>query len=601
MPHPSSAFLGTLEQDLTSLLSSSPQGVLSVAVPCLCLLTDKLTRNYAKLIRLFRSCVLQLYKEQRAISGGAKSTASPKNLMRFIVLGGLMSRHFDFEGHQEQLREHFKELEMLAKGSAIGIMNDLLLFYATPQHPTPVQLAAIQMLGQLHIKRPGLALEARTRGMMDRIFASGTAHHKLQVLRNFLEFLRADAKQLTTREQEDRYMEREVDAKALIGDTGGMSEAGVGASLMQTYLDRIIDATFVANAAPLRAAGFEVISHVLEQGLAHPLKCMPALIALCTSSDPYTRTRSLKLHQELNFKYASFIHSRDLEGVRQAYEYQLLVCGRAEDVEGYDSCVDSREQSERPSAYLQFLYTLSRNKRSRRNELLGLLVKTCDPDPSSTTRKVFDRADIPFVRFVAENISALEFKYLDEVLHVIYQISAAIASSGLSLYHQFEAEASTKDETADHTSRKEQQWRQSTEESVCISILFVLREFLKAHYGISEARCASYDPNNSAGVRDKAVTWHALSDRGRLDWSAFPSAVRCMESTADYSAQRARFQRMMAESLATSQESPMLADGDAHLPPDACSDASGGVLAGGMALDAEEMEMLSLDGLDSIP
>ncbi|PIA17602.1 ARM repeat-containing protein [Coemansia reversa NRRL 1564] len=600
MPHPSTTFLVSLEQNLISLLSSSPQSVLSVAVPCLCLLIDKLTWNHAKLIRLFRSCVLQLYKEQRTINSGAMSTASPKNLMRFIVLGGLLSRHFDFENHRERLKEHFKELELLAEGGAIGIMNDLLLFYATAQQPAPVQLAAIQMLGQLYIKRPGLALEARARGMMDRIFASGSVQHKLQVLRNFLEFLRADAKQLATREHEDRYKEREVDAKALVGDTGGMSEAGVGASLMQTYLDRIIDATFVANAVSLRTAGFEVISHVLEQGLAHPLKCMPALIALCTSSDSYTRAKSLKLHQELNFKYASFIHSRDLEGVRQMYEYQLLVCGSPEDVEGYDSRVDLQEQSERPSAYLQFLYTLSRNKRTRRNELLGLLVKTCDPDSSLTTRKVACKTDIPFVRFVSENISALEFKYLDEVLHVIYQISAAIASSGLSLYHQFEAEASTEIGTAEHTSCKEQQWQQTTEESVCISILFVLREFLKAHYGISEARCALYDPSNSAGVRDKAVTWHALSDRGRLDWSAFPSAMRCMESMADYSAQRTRFRHMMAESLAKSQESPMLADSDAHLSPDARSDVPGEMLAGGMALDAEEMEMLSLDGLDNI-
>ncbi|KAJ2080437.1 Sister chromatid cohesion protein 2 [Coemansia sp. RSA 988] len=599
MPHPSTAFLASLEQDLTSLLSSSPQGVLSMAVPCLCLLIDKLTWNYAKLIRLFRSCVLQLYKEHRVISSGEKSTVSPKNLMRFIVLGGLMSRHFDFESHHERLTEHFKELEVLAKGGAVDTMNDLLLFYATPQHPMPVQLAAIQMLGQLYIKRPGLALEARARGMMDRIFTGGTAHHKLQMLRNFLEFLRADAKQLAVREREDRYREREVDAKVLIGDTDGMSEAGVGASLMQTYLDRIIDATFVANASPLRAAGFEVISHVLEQGLAHPLKCMPALIALSTSSDSYTRARSLKLHQELNFKYASFIHSRDLEGVRQAYEYQLLVCGRAEDVEGYDSCVDSREQSERPAAYLQFLYTLSRNKRARRNELLTLLVKTCDPDPNSTVSKIAGRVDIPFVRFVAENISALEFKYLDEVLHIIYQISAAIASSGLSLYHQFEAEAGTENEAADDTSCRGLQWRQTTEESVNICILFALREFLKTHYGISEARCASYDPNNSASVRDKAVAWHALNDRGRLDWSAFPSAVQRMESMTDYSAQRTRFQHMMAESLATNQESPVLVDADAHLSPDAHCDTSGEALASDMALDAEEMEMLSLDGLDS--
>ncbi|KAJ2814599.1 Sister chromatid cohesion protein 2, partial [Coemansia erecta] len=276
-----------------------------------------------------------------------------------------------------------------------------------------------------------------------------------------------------------------------------MSEAGVGASLMQTYLDRIIDATFVSNAAPLRAAGFEVISLVLEQGLAHPLKCMPALIALCTSNDPYIRNKSLKLHQELSFKHASFIHSRDLEGVRKAYEYQLQVRGRPEDVDGYDSDADLRERPDRPAARLQFLYSLARSRRTRRNELLSLLVKMCDFDSGTAAYADANSTDIAFVRFVAENIAALEFKYLDEVLHVTYQISSVIASSGLNLFHQLEADA--KDDADEECgSDRGKQWWQATRASVCVGILFELREFLKSHYGVTESRCSSYNPSDAA-------------------------------------------------------------------------------------------------------
>ncbi|KAJ2717154.1 Sister chromatid cohesion protein 2 [Coemansia spiralis] len=540
IPHPGAAFLGTLEGDLVRLLSSSPQSVLAVAVPCLCTLIDQLTRNHAKLVRLFRSCVAQLYREQQAIGGGAASTLSPKNLMRFIILAGLTSRHFDFDECRKQHAEHFKELDQIANGSMLDLMNGLLLFFAAAQHPVPVQLAAVQMLGQLHIRQPRLALEPPARAVMDRAFADGSAGHKLQVLRNFLEFLRADAERVAAQDQSDRDAEREVDAKALVGDVGDVGAAGVGASLMQMYLDRVLGAIFESRSAVLRATGFEVVSLVLEQGLAHPLKCMPALVALGTSSDAYIRTKAWRLYQELSFKYASFIHSRDLEGVRRAYEYQLLVRGGAEAVEGYDASADAQERPDRPAACLQFVYSQARSRRRRRNELLTLLVRACDSDPGSAVDA--GGADISFVRFVAENLSAFEYRHLDEVLHVIYQLSSVIASTGVNLYHQFEAEAGDAGDG---------QWQRSaTAESVCVGILFELREFLKAHYGVSEARCTSYSPADAAGARDKAAQWHALGGRGRIDWSRCPAAVQGMATAADHASQRALFRRTMAESLA---------------------------------------------------
>ncbi|KAJ1897756.1 Sister chromatid cohesion protein 2, partial [Kickxella alabastrina] len=91
IPHPSKQFLDSLEADLISLLSSSPQGILAIVVPCLCTLVDKITWNYGKLVRLFRSCALQLYREKQRIVGCTTGNGglSAKNLMRFIVLAGL--------------------------------------------------------------------------------------------------------------------------------------------------------------------------------------------------------------------------------------------------------------------------------------------------------------------------------------------------------------------------------------------------------------------------------------------------------------------------------------------------------------------------------
>ncbi|KAJ2720391.1 Sister chromatid cohesion protein 2 [Coemansia sp. Benny D115] len=611
IPHPSTQFLGALEADLFSLLSSSPQSILSIVVPCLCTLIEKLTWNYGKLIRMFRSCVLQLYREHRRIAGGAATGAmSAKNLMRFVMLSGMTCRHFDFDQYREEYAEHFKDLEQIIKGTVPDFMNSTLLFFAAPPLPPSVQLAAIQMLGQLYIKQPRLALEPQARLLMDRVFAGEGVGHKLQVVRNLFEFLRADAKRYAERQKKESGKTREIDAKALVGNTGDMSEAGVGASLMQTYLDRVIDATFLSGSAPLRAAGFEVMSLVLEQGLAHPLKCVPALIALGTSSDAYIRNKSLKLHQDLCFKYASFIHSRDIEGVRLAYDYQVQIRGKAELVVGYSDSADVRDLPDRPVAHLQPLYSQLRSKRVRRNEFLALLVKTGDYD-FGVGGGSGPSIDVSFTRFVAENLASLDYKYLDEVLHVIYQISAVMAGTGLNLYHQFEASGGTGAANGSGVLSVEQ----ATEASACVGVMFALREFLKVHYNISEARCLSYNPSDSAGVRDKPVTWHHAQQggggQGRIEWDACnPFAVKRMESADDYEKQRAVFQRMMAGSLAAAEEESEIGEharvdvGSENRSFDGRNDV---VVAGSRALAAvdyenldpdEELELLNMDDFD---
>ncbi|KAJ2417192.1 Sister chromatid cohesion protein 2 [Coemansia sp. RSA 2530] len=592
IPHPSAQFLGSLEGDLISLLSSSPQSILAVAIPCLCTLVDKITWNYGKLFRLFRSCALQLCHEQRLLAGGLRGTQSPKNLMRFIILAGLTCCHFSFDEHLARHKDHFKGLDAMIETTVPALMNDLLLFFASPQLPLPVQLAAMQMLGRLYIRQPPLALEPRARAVMDRVFASDSNGLKLQALRNFDDFLRADAKRYIARAKESKEQAREVDAKALVGDTGEMSEAGVGASLMQTYLDRVIDATFVSSAAALRATGFGVISLVLEQGLAHPLKCVPALIALSTSSDPHIRSKALRLHQDLNFKYASFIHSRDIEGVRKAYEYQAQLRGGPERVMGYDCSSEAKEATGRPVAFLQPLYSLLRSKRARRNDFLSLLVKIGDADIGTGAGHAASWwPDVSFVRFVAENIAGLDFKYLDEVLHVSHQVNSVIASTGSSLLHLFEDDCRAKvggQAAVGTPSDAECKSRRATEASVSVGILFVLREFLKVHYNIPESRCAGYNPSDPSNARDKPVVWHGQSGQGHIDWSAWPYAVKRMESTADYSDQRARFRHMMTGSLVAAEERAGENESfDSH------ANGSGGSFIDDLALDANELELLT--------
>ncbi|KAJ2829975.1 hypothetical protein IWW50_000541 [Coemansia erecta] len=66
-----------------------------------------------------------------------------------------------------------------------------------------------------------------------------------------------------------------------------------------------------------------------------------------------------------------------------------------------------------------------------------------------------------------------------------------------------------------------------------------------------------------------------------------------MESVADCIRQRKRFRRMMAESLAASEGSPVPAGDDSAFALGERSDEPGDAL-----LSAEELEMLTMDDLD---
>ncbi|KAJ2618443.1 Sister chromatid cohesion protein 2 [Coemansia sp. RSA 1290] len=127
-----------------------------------------------------------------------------------------------------------------------------------------------------------------------------------------------------------------------------------------------------------------------------------------------------------------------------------------------------------------------------------------------------------------------------------------------------------------------------------MGILFVLREFLKSHYGISEARCSSYNPSDASSMRDKSVSWHGHGDGGRIDWRQCPFALQRMDSVSDGIQQRRHFQKLMAQSMAAAEESPALGGKGQFAAGEGSDDA------GDVVLSAEELDMLSAGGMEGI-
>lgn len=177
-------------------------------------------------------------------------------------------------------------------------------------------------------------------------------------------------------------------------------------------------------------------------------------MALETSPNAILSGRASSLHSILHSKHASLLNARYVVSARTAFDYQKKsgkgpICGAW--ASRSDHCVIAYEHpgyrlSPSPTALLHRWYSLVRDKRTTRQEFLRALVKVFDVEVSKTiqvcafaqpesctqaNRKTQD--DIDFVRYMAENFSAFEYKTQEEVLTVLKYLTSVLSTSGMQL------------------------------------------------------------------------------------------------------------------------------------------------------------------------
>lgn len=92
---------------------------------------------------------------------------------------------------------------------------------------------------------------------------------------------------------------------------------------MQRYLEHILESAKDMARPSVQRTAAEIIKQVVMQGLAHPLQCVPTLIALETSPDESIAARALHLHSHLASKHGSILAARYLDLARASFEFQL--------------------------------------------------------------------------------------------------------------------------------------------------------------------------------------------------------------------------------------------------------------------------------------
>ncbi|OLY82821.1 Protein rad9 [Smittium mucronatum] len=501
-------------------------------------------------------CIKRLLKNKEVFEKKEESRLYIKETIRLLMLINLLVRNFPFKNYLSSQKNYFQEIDSLIYGMDLSnFALDLTLFFTGHDQPLSVRTTALQMIGQIQMSYPEFMMTESVKILYDSTFKEPEIILKRQLLKNFINFLRLELFQ-PSKKPDSHPKESVIDEVDSLVGYSLSNDNGMSASLIQTYLENIIETVNLSKYNSNDDVGFEILSLILTQGLAHPLKCIPVLISIESLPNSPLRKTASKIHLDLSIKYDSFIHSLDSEGIKLAYEKQLEVCdSNHSSVVGYCLKKDWQDNESNLEAVLQPLYdTVTAKKTSQLtfiSNTFSIIKSTLDinsdcdynytetngleiffdelDDQECLTQKTEDyEADspgtlvnlkdkktelsnlynrtVPFIRYLAENLATFQQSNVEEILIIAKEISHITSNIGVSLLHRFESlnPLRNKVKNIDESEIFSTSLKSDTILSVSVGILVILRESLKSIYKISEHKCNSFSKRGASPNRDKA-------------------------------------------------------------------------------------------------
>ncbi|KAJ3215578.1 Sister chromatid cohesion protein 2 [Dinochytrium kinnereticum] len=516
LKNPDLGLMGRIEQDLIGMLSNRSHMVLSAVMPCLCAIVDGVTKSYGKLVRVLKTCYDTLHKVRPQLQSALPNPLL-RNIARCLVISSSLLRNFDFDSKRSCFNDasatDAKTIASQDESVAISLY-EITLAFASPRLSPLLISYSLQALGHLFSIQPRIMLRDDARRLMDGVFQSGAAGQKIDLIKVFEEFLLSEQSRIDTSKAKGEGKQAEgIDLQVLVGNAEEMGDSGVSSQLMQLYLERVLSCMLSPDSG-LSSAAFNVVALILEQGLVHPLNCMPSLVAMQASPDMMIRERACSIYESLVNKHDSFIHTRNAECVKRVFDYLASMRPNANVFDSDEAWVSGTtieviagEEStgkDRLVAVLEKFYSKIPYKRGRKTDFLLTLVRTVQLTYSSGGSA--NMAEVRFARFVVENLALLEYKTLEEVLHIIYCIDQVLSMSGEEMFSEV-ADVIDKClaegvDAFDPDTLLSLSFRCSK-----MSMLFILKSHLVSLYGISESKCRKYTPNGAKqGEKSKSLT-----------------------------------------------------------------------------------------------
>jgi hypothetical protein len=99
---------------------------------------------------------------------------------------------------------------------------------------------------------------------------------------------------------------------------------GIASGLLQMHLTAILGHC-LSPVPGVQGAAFDIVCLALEQGLVHPLLCIPTVIAMQAFPRASLTAKAAAVHGRVVEKHPSFIHSRNLDGLRLLHQARVAL------------------------------------------------------------------------------------------------------------------------------------------------------------------------------------------------------------------------------------------------------------------------------------
>uniref|UniRef100_A0A3P8Z7Q6 Nipped-B protein n=1 Tax=Esox lucius TaxID=8010 RepID=A0A3P8Z7Q6_ESOLU len=523
MEHPSETFLTTVEEDLMKLIIKYGMTVVQHCVSCLGAVVNRVTHNYKFVWACFNRYYGALTKLKTQHSEDSNNPVLATNkpaLLRSLFTVGALCRHFDFD------QEEFK-------GATKVVIKDKvmeLLLYFTKHEDEEVQTKAIIGLGFQFIQYPELMFMQDVKSLYNGILSDNksSVNLKIQVLKNLQTYLQEEDSRMQEADQQWKKLSKKEDLKEM-----GDISSGMSSSIMQLYLKQVLEAFFHTQ-SNVRHFALNVIALTLNQGLIHPVQCVPYLIAMGTDPEPTMRNKADQQLVEIDKKYTGFIHMKAVAGMKMSYQVQQAIwSAKGAVIRGY-------RQDETTSALCAHLYSMVRSNRQHRRAFLISLLNLFDDS---------SKVEVNMLLYIADNLACFPFQTQEEPLFIMHHIDITLSVSGSNLLQSFKesllkeprrsstSNSSDEDEEVVRRPKKPKHRNRAPVESESdsdlemedldkvmhrlpdnpaplldfanasqgILLLLVLKQHLKNLYGFSDSKIQKYSPTESAKVYEKAV------------------------------------------------------------------------------------------------
>ena len=289
--HPPHALLTKLETFLAALAFRIPEPLLAAGVKALCAVAAA-SLNHA----LVRETLSRFCNMIGRADDAAEAERLQKQVCRAMLCAGLLLCHFDYDAPAPAATTYYRTADIVIDGVAIahGRVHDtvfeMLMLHLESQPASPTALYAFKGLGHACVRRPERV--GRCRALLDRsLKPEANEKSKLQALVNLRLLLGAEEERLRALRAAKDGTSAAAIAAAAAADSAEATvaaaeeSAAVGGALQQQQ-QAVLASMLDGRAPAVRREALALVRSVLAQGLAHPVPCLPHVMALELDGQP---------------------------------------------------------------------------------------------------------------------------------------------------------------------------------------------------------------------------------------------------------------------------------------------------------------------------